>query len=152
MRTPISLSVEAAYRHAQDHGFVYTFRSDDRTTGLVWVREGRTRERTAYGVLNRVGRVSDVLDLREDWVRNSGFYDRAVWTSAILQQHGSVDGAVYLLTISSWKSETAETVDTVECPSGCGVVKRTDRIGGNTVAVTECPDCGEPVHHVGVTR
>lgn len=137
-RTPIQVGVPAVVRHLRVEGFVYTFRRTQRTTGDVWLRPGRTEPKIAEGVLVRIGRATEIPDLRLDWAQCSGFASRTEWVKAIRDVHGGIDGYVYLLGVTEWTVGDGEAVGVRTCPNCNGRCPVPDRIDP-----VVCPNCDD---------
>jgi len=90
MTGPIGFAHPVARSHLLREGYVFSLRSEERTTGETWLRvSGRGRS---------VGQV-EIQRVREDateagldtFARGSGFADAGAWIDAVEDVHGSRD-------------------------------------------------------------
>lgn len=103
MTGPISFSDYRARSHLLTLGFVYTFRSADRTTGETWANWERGGEGKLDVDVSREERVVSQEALTP-YAQHSGFWKADVWADRIEDLHGDLDGAVYRVDLLRWRT------------------------------------------------
>jgi len=111
---PIIFGNDDAREYLLENGEVYTFRSDERTTGDSWMRASRTGEKIADLVVDLVCHIPapECKDLKVEWGRRSGFGGRRSWWHAIEEIHGKPQvGYVYHVTLLDEDRMVSEEVE-----------------------------------------
>jgi hypothetical protein len=99
---PITFSHPVAREQLLENGYVFTFRTQDRTTGKTWARAERLGEKIADVEVQMVGVVRNPGPdaLLDTWARGSGFETPRAWYDAICDVHGNPErGFVYHVTL-----------------------------------------------------
>lgn len=91
MTGPITFADYRARSHLLIRGFVYSFRSRERTTGETWARWSRGGEGKLDVAVSRERDVHEPEDL-DPFAPCSGFRNRAAWEIAIEEHHGDLSG------------------------------------------------------------
>jgi len=97
MTGPIIFANQTAREQLLQEGIVYSFRTNDRTTGDTWARPSRTGEKMADVTVEQVATLPNPSeeDLT-DWANQSGFGTAEAWWNAIEDVHGiPAEGYVY---------------------------------------------------------
>jgi len=105
MTGPVILSVDDARTHLEAHGSVYSYRTQDRTTGQTWYRTSRTGEKVGDCEIELAARVYEWQDLTaalRPFAPRSGFDGVREWMDAINDVHGETDGRGYIYRITAY--------------------------------------------------
>jgi len=101
---PVILSVDNAREHLETHGSVYSYRTQDRTTGQTWYRTSRTGEKIGDCEIELAARVYEWQDLSaalRPFAPRSGFGTVDEWRLAIEDVHGAIEGRGYIYRITT---------------------------------------------------
>lgn len=91
-------SQDEAFRQLRDEGKVYTFRTNKRESGPVWIRRSRTGPKEFDAVIAGIDwNVSpDMDELEWHYADESGFASVEAWRQAIREVHGEdITGHIY---------------------------------------------------------
>lgn len=99
-RQPIVFGSDEAFRHLEEEGVVYTFRTDEKKpSGPVWVRRSRTGEKEFDATLFRVGHIDSFPEDLQLWADQSGFGTAEDWLEEIKEIHGEVPDSGYVFCV-----------------------------------------------------